>query len=70
MKSEGNGQLTGEYGKTTIVEDMHTRKKAMAQDVVNGGPGSGFIVSTAILPFVLHFRRSRNVKYNMLTCSP
>ena len=31
------------YGRTTIVEDMHTRKKTMAQAVMNGGPGSGFI---------------------------
>ena|ERR1700710_232767 len=34
-----------QYGKTTIVEDMHTRKRMMAQQVMNGGPGSGFIVS-------------------------
>lgn len=31
------------FGKTTIVPDMHTRKKMMAQEVANGGPGSGFI---------------------------
>ncbi|ELR08766.1 hypothetical protein VC83_00333 [Pseudogymnoascus destructans] len=31
------------YGTTTIVEDMHTRKQMMAQAVMKGGPGSGFI---------------------------
>ena len=31
------------YGKTTVVEDMHTRKQMMAQAVMRGGPGSGFI---------------------------
>lgn len=31
------------YGRTTIVKDMHTRKRMMAQEVIEGGPGSGFI---------------------------
>jgi len=31
------------FGRTTVVPDMHTRKKLMAQEVFNGGPGSGFI---------------------------
>ncbi|CAN8096053.1 unnamed protein product [Discula destructiva] len=31
------------FGRTTIVPDMHTRKRAMAQEVAAGGPGSGFI---------------------------
>lgn len=31
------------FGKTTIVQDMHTRKRMMAQEVLQGGPGSGFI---------------------------
>ncbi|EEY18495.1 decarboxylase family protein [Verticillium alfalfae VaMs.102] len=31
------------YGRTTIVKDMHTRKRMMAHEVFNGGPGSGFI---------------------------
>ncbi|PSS00834.1 hypothetical protein BD289DRAFT_465048 [Coniella lustricola] len=31
------------FGKTTIVPDMHTRKKMMAQEVQAGAPGSGFI---------------------------
>ncbi|KAK6833997.1 hypothetical protein PG987_008691 [Apiospora arundinis] len=31
------------YGKTTVVKDMHTRKKMMAQEVLESAPGSGFI---------------------------
>lgn len=31
------------YGKTTVVRDMHTRKRMMAQEVLRGGPGSGFL---------------------------
>ncbi|KAK3951478.1 hypothetical protein QBC32DRAFT_161622 [Pseudoneurospora amorphoporcata] len=31
------------FGLTTIVKDMHTRKLMMAQEVLAGGPGSGFI---------------------------
>ncbi|KAK3685522.1 hypothetical protein B0T22DRAFT_220702 [Podospora appendiculata] len=31
------------FGRTTIVKDMHTRKQMMAQEVIAGGPGSGFI---------------------------
>ncbi|KAG6223554.1 hypothetical protein E4U34_000793 [Claviceps purpurea] len=31
------------YGRTTVVKDMHTRKKMMAEEVISGGPGSGFI---------------------------
>ncbi|KAL2891076.1 LOG family protein [Ceratocystis lukuohia] len=31
------------YGRTTVVPDMHTRKRLMAQEVFSGGPGSGFI---------------------------
>ncbi|OAA36306.1 lysine decarboxylase-like protein [Metarhizium rileyi] len=31
------------YGRTTVVKDMHTRKKLMAEEVFEGGPGSGFI---------------------------
>lgn len=31
------------FGRTTIVPDMHTRKKMMAREVTAGGPGSGFI---------------------------
>ena len=32
-----------EFGATTIVPDMHTRKRMMAKSVENGGPGSGFV---------------------------
>ena len=31
------------YGVTTIVADMHTRKRMMATKVMAGGPGSGFV---------------------------
>lgn len=31
------------FGRTTVVPDMHTRKRLMAQEVVQGGPGSGFV---------------------------
>ncbi|KAK3180919.1 hypothetical protein K4F52_007732 [Lecanicillium sp. MT-2017a] len=31
------------YGRTTVVPDMHTRKKLMAEEVFAGGPGSGFV---------------------------
>lgn len=31
------------FGKTTVVKDMHTRKKMMAREVLEGAPGSGFI---------------------------
>lgn len=32
-----------EYGTTTVVPDMHTRKRLMARKVIEGGPGSGFV---------------------------
>jgi len=31
------------FGRTTIVPDMHTRKRMMCELVCAGGPGSGFI---------------------------
>jgi uncharacterized protein (TIGR00730 family) len=31
------------YGRTTVVPDMHTRKKMMASEVIAGGVGSGFV---------------------------
>lgn len=31
------------YGRTTVVKDMHTRKQMMAKEVIEGGPGSGFV---------------------------
>ncbi|KAM5473102.1 hypothetical protein MauCBS54593_002816 [Microsporum audouinii] len=50
--TEANGAVSGdktsfvnpEYGMTTIVPDMHTRKRMMAGEVIAGGPGSGFLV--------------------------
>ncbi|KAF9883303.1 hypothetical protein FE257_003761 [Aspergillus nanangensis] len=41
VKSGKLGQ--SEYGTTTIVPDMHTRKRLMAAKVREGGPGSGFV---------------------------
>lgn len=32
-----------EYGRTIVVSDMHTRKRMMADMVIKGGPGSGFV---------------------------
>ncbi|KAL9623328.1 MAG: hypothetical protein Q9160_002435 [Pyrenula sp. 1 TL-2023] len=32
-----------EFGLTTIVDDMHTRKRLMASKVMEGGNGSGFV---------------------------
>ena len=34
------------YGRTTVVEDMHTRKQMMAREVIEGGHGSGFVALT------------------------
>ena len=31
------------FGKTTVVKSMHDRKQKMAQEVKEGGPGSGFV---------------------------
>lgn len=31
------------FGRTTTVPDMHTRKQTMVQEVLAGGPGSGFV---------------------------
>ncbi|KAI1358451.1 hypothetical protein F5Y08DRAFT_115934 [Xylaria arbuscula] len=45
-KKDANGHHVPEesvYGRTTVVKDMHTRKRMMAQEVLEGGPGSGFI---------------------------
>jgi uncharacterized protein (TIGR00730 family) len=32
-----------DYGIVTVVPDMHTRKRLMAQKVLDGGEGSGFV---------------------------
>lgn len=45
-KQDENGHYVPEaevYGRTTVVPDMHTRKKMMAQEVLEGAEGSGFI---------------------------
>lgn len=34
------------FGKTTVVQDMHTRKRLMAQEVTTGGEGGGFVALT------------------------
>ncbi|KAI5367701.1 Putative LOG family protein [Septoria linicola] len=31
------------YGRTTVVKDMHTRKQMMAREVMDSGPGGGFV---------------------------
>ena len=31
------------FGRTTVVPDMHTRKQLMAREVIDGGPGGGFV---------------------------
>ena len=46
MSEHGDQELLPEYtvyGKTTVVRDMHTRKQMMAQEVLAGGEGSGFV---------------------------
>ncbi|CAG8896366.1 unnamed protein product [Penicillium egyptiacum] len=40
---KADGIPESEYGLTTIVADMHTRKRLMATKVLEGGPGSGFV---------------------------
>ncbi|KNG91701.1 lysine decarboxylase-like protein [Aspergillus nomiae NRRL 13137] len=40
---DGDEIPESEYGVTTIVPDMHTRKRLMATKVMEGGPGSGFV---------------------------
>jgi uncharacterized protein (TIGR00730 family) len=45
-KADSNGYFLPEeevYGRTTVVKDMHTRKQMMAQEVLEGAEGSGFI---------------------------
>lgn len=40
---DGNEIPESQFGLTTIVPDMHTRKRLMASRVLEGGPGSGFV---------------------------
>lgn len=41
QSSEVDGQNS--FGNLTIVSDMHTRKRLMVEQVLKGGPGSGFV---------------------------
>ncbi|KAH0556881.1 hypothetical protein GP486_005333 [Trichoglossum hirsutum] len=43
LERQGKAPDESMYGRTTVVPDMHTRKRMMAQEVVNGGPGGGFV---------------------------
>lgn len=46
LSDNPNGvKMPGEdiYGRTTVVADMHSRKLRMARDVIEGGPGGGFV---------------------------
>ncbi|KAL1972553.1 hypothetical protein VTN31DRAFT_6967 [Thermomyces dupontii] len=43
IKDKRTRIVESEYGVTTIVPDMHTRKRLMATKVMEGGPGSGFV---------------------------
>lgn len=42
-QSDEKSNDTTIYGRVTIVPDMHTRKQLMAKEVIEGGPGSGFV---------------------------
>ena len=51
MKLEQQGDSTdlpdpNMFGRTTVVKDMHSRKKLMAEEVLAGGAGSGFVALT------------------------
>ncbi|MCJ1360340.1 MAG: hypothetical protein MMC33_010345 [Icmadophila ericetorum] len=44
LEKGGNSQISEAlYGRTTIVDSMHTRKQLMAKQVLEGGEGSGFV---------------------------
>lgn len=44
IEREKNGEIDKKvFGRTTIVKGMHDRKKLMKDEVVSGGPGSGFV---------------------------
>ncbi|KAH0542437.1 hypothetical protein FGG08_003192 [Glutinoglossum americanum] len=43
LERQGKAPEESMYGRTTVVPDMHTRKRMMAQEVVDGGPGGGFV---------------------------
>lgn len=44
-REKGNKVVIDEnvYGKTTVVKDMHSRKQLMAREVIESGPGGGFV---------------------------
>ncbi|KAF9884777.1 hypothetical protein FE257_001267 [Aspergillus nanangensis] len=41
--ADEDGIPESQFGLTTVVPDMHTRKRLMATKVMEGGPGSGFV---------------------------
>ncbi|KXT05931.1 hypothetical protein AC578_294, partial [Pseudocercospora eumusae] len=44
LEYERNGEIDEKvYGRTTVVKDMHTRKQVMAREVIESGPGGGFV---------------------------
>ncbi|KAI9683205.1 MAG: hypothetical protein M1829_005996 [Trizodia sp. TS-e1964] len=43
ISSDNTGVNDDEYGRTTVVPDMHTRKQMMCKEVMEGGEGSGFV---------------------------
>lgn len=40
---QGDNMSYDAYGRMTVVSDMHTRKRKMADEVIAGGAGSGFV---------------------------
>ena len=42
-QTPGSGIDEKIFGRTSVVADMHTRKQTMTQEVLKGGPGSGFV---------------------------
>ncbi|KAI2813708.1 hypothetical protein CBS115989_9222 [Aspergillus niger] len=43
IQAPGSSLAEGEYGRITVVDSMHERKQKMAEQVLAGGPGSGFV---------------------------
>ncbi|KAF2016717.1 hypothetical protein BU24DRAFT_208278 [Aaosphaeria arxii CBS 175.79] len=43
LNASGHSIDESVYGRTTVVKDMHTRKQMMAKEVIEGGPGGGFV---------------------------
>jgi len=42
-EQQGITPAMSDFGKTTVVPDMHQRKALMAKEVMAGAPGSGFV---------------------------